>query len=466
MKKITATFALFLMAFLLTSVVALGDDNAFKLKDKMQSLGYSVTWNDEKKTIILQKDMDRIVIPVGANKCDVNGSWFYLKEPVFIKDGVSYVPQSVLKNIFRIGVLDDNGITHDALNPESVAFAFANDLLGFKGVAKLTEDKPTEFARVEFTRTDGTSIHIDLYQPTKKGVGGIWKVSHWFDINHKQYQARDLSKLQPLFHDVTDVPNNIIEPLRKRIVDQWTEAFSAYYKVLGFEAMGVDYKEVYESNHQIEIKFNLTMVTQNYYKDPDTVPYIKEAKEKNLKSYSTYYDEYNIAKTANSDLKITARLTSSGELEMASVKIFSGIFSPDEEYVEENMDGYFLGDRKAGDTNVLKNYLVGNILIGMNQDDVKVRTGVKPVSVVSEMTDEKVLRYDILKTSDYRFSGEESKYDSLDLEGMHAGKLSLVLFVHLDDNNLVKGFSIYNYDKATGKIYETRNGSETKAISS
>jgi ribonucleotide reductase alpha subunit len=42
----------------------------------------------------------------------------------------------------------------------------------------------------------------------------------------------------------------------------------------------------------IEAIFSYTIVHKNYDRDPDTVQYIKEAKERGDKNYQTYYDEY------------------------------------------------------------------------------------------------------------------------------------------------------------------------------
>ena len=63
------------------------------------------------------------------------------------------------------------------------------------------------------------------------------------------------------------------------------------------------------------------MIVQNYYRDPDTVEYIKEAKENGSKYYQQLYDEYNQPKESNYDLKFTAGING-GELDMDGVRLF------------------------------------------------------------------------------------------------------------------------------------------------
>lgn len=71
--------------------------------------------------------------------------------------------------------------------------------------------------------------------------------------------------------------------------EEFTNVFSPYYELLDFTIS--DYKEeVVDGN--VEAIFSYTIVHKNYDRDPDTVQYIKEAKEKGDKNYQTYYDEY------------------------------------------------------------------------------------------------------------------------------------------------------------------------------
>ena len=71
--------------------------------------------------------------------------------------------------------------------------------------------------------------------------------------------------------------------------EEFTNAFSPYYELLDFIIS--DYHEEVV-NGKVEAVFNYKMINKNYDRDPDTVEYIKEAKERDDKYYQIYYDEY------------------------------------------------------------------------------------------------------------------------------------------------------------------------------
>ncbi|MDL2248485.1 hypothetical protein LJB89_02180, partial [Tyzzerella sp. OttesenSCG-928-J15] len=195
------------------------------------------------------------------------------------------------QHFFDIQQNVDSGQEQWRLAPEEVALKFAEDELNFKGTATLLWLCEKEAARVAFTKQSGEEIHIDLYQPALKGEGGIWDIECWFDENNRLYQIRDLAALPELFYNDEEIPENVKEAVRDIIVTDWTETFSLYYDVLGFYADSVTYTA---DEKNAELKFIMTIVTKNFYKDPDTVGYIKEAKDKNSENYQQLYDEYNM----------------------------------------------------------------------------------------------------------------------------------------------------------------------------
>lgn len=67
------------------------------------------------------------------------------------------------------------------------------------------------------------------------------------------------------------------------------ETFSQYYELLGCKIE--NYNEEIE-NGVCDAIFDYKIYYKNHDKDPDTVPYIKEAKENNNPNYNTYYKEY------------------------------------------------------------------------------------------------------------------------------------------------------------------------------
>ena len=214
---------------------------------------------------------------------------------------------------------DDNIQQPWQLNPEEVAYRYATETLNFQGTASLSGNPEKESARVIFTKENGDEIHIDLYQPAVKGEGGIWEIEGWYAENYRHNQVRDLTALPPLFYNDVNIPENIRKVVRDAVTKQWTDAFSVHYQVLGFMASDVSYVK---DNRIAEISCMITIVTQNYYRDPDTVDYIIEAKEKDLAGYQLLYDEYNMPKTVNSHFKATMWLTSSGDVELDTLQIY------------------------------------------------------------------------------------------------------------------------------------------------
>lgn len=67
--------------------------------------------------------------------------------------------------------------------------------------------------------------------------------------------------------------------------NEFVRVFSPYYEVLGFEIE--DFEE-----EDGKASFLYTFQYKNYDKDPDTVGYIKQAKEENSPHYETFKKEY------------------------------------------------------------------------------------------------------------------------------------------------------------------------------
>lgn len=104
--------------------------------------------------------------------------------------------------------------------------------------------------------------------------------------------------------DNTTESKNTKSASYKKIEDYlWKETkdtFSPYYELISYEI--TDYKEDAKDD-TVEGVLNYKIIYKNYDKDPDTVGYIKEAKEKNDPNYKTYYDEYLQQKEMNMEIK-------------------------------------------------------------------------------------------------------------------------------------------------------------------
>lgn len=137
------------------------------------------------------------------------------------------------------------------------------------------------------------------------------------------------NNIEIVFESKDDFPKAFKERFTNYVAGLYTEKHSPYYQVLGFEFTNVEHVL---TDTEFEVTFYLKMIVQNYYRDPDTVEYIKEAKENGSKYYQQLYDEYNQPKESNYDLKFTAGVNS-GELDMDSVRLFTNIHPKGVEYV-------------------------------------------------------------------------------------------------------------------------------------
>lgn len=111
-------------------------------------------------------------------------------------------------------------------------------------------------------------------------------------------------------------------------------AFSPYYELLEFKISNFK-EEVVDGN--IEVTFFYTIIHKNYDKDPDTVDYIKEAKESGSINYQQMYDEYLQPKEMNFDLKVVID-------ENNVITLYSNISPVGIEWEETKMTDYILSN--------------------------------------------------------------------------------------------------------------------------
>lgn len=116
------------------------------------------------------------------------------------------------------------------------------------------------------------------------------------DITNEGVTAIDLEKADNIIAEETTY-----DKISKYMKNECIEAFSPYYELLDFKIS--NYKEE-EVNGIIEATFFYTLIVKNYDKDPDTVGYIKEAKESGNKNYQQMYDEYLQPREMNFDFKV------------------------------------------------------------------------------------------------------------------------------------------------------------------
>ncbi|WP_326909900.1 M56 family metallopeptidase [Sedimentibacter sp. MB31-C6] len=111
-----------------------------------------------------------------------------------------------------------------------------------------------------------------------------------------------------------EVSENVsYDKISEYLKEEFINVFSPYYELIDFIIS--DYKEEVV-NGSVEAVFNYKMINKNYDRDPDTVGYIKDAKERGDKNYQLLYDEYLKPKESNFYFK--AVIDKNGEITLYS----------------------------------------------------------------------------------------------------------------------------------------------------
>ena len=86
-----------------------------------------------------------------------------------------------------------------------------------------------------------------------------------------------------------DKGKEIYEMLKEYMWDEVVDTFSPYYELIDYRI--TNYKE--DTDEKLtEALFNYKVIYKNFDKDPDTVEYIRKAKETNDPNYKVYYKAY------------------------------------------------------------------------------------------------------------------------------------------------------------------------------
>lgn len=148
------------------------------------------------------------------------------------------------------------------------------------------------------------------------------------DITYNLQYYKDSNNIMS-FENESDFPEQYRTQFSNYMADLFTNEYSPYYQIKGFEVSNLRFTE---NADNIEAAFLFKMIVQNYYKDPDTVGYIKQAKENGSKWYKQLYDEYNQPKESNYDLKFTAQVKNGG-IDVNSIELFENVHPKGVEYV-------------------------------------------------------------------------------------------------------------------------------------
>lgn len=163
--------------------------------------------------------------------------------------------------------------------------------------------------------------------------------TYGFVVNVAQGEINEEKEIVTVaFEDDSELPEEYREVFSTHMINIFVPAYTPYYQMKGFKVSDLRY---YEDDTGIEFEFIFTMIHQNYYKDPDTVDYIKEAKENNSEYYQQMYDEYNQPQEGNFYLKFTANIIN-GQIDENSIQVFTNISPVGVEYVPFNVEDYIL----------------------------------------------------------------------------------------------------------------------------
>ncbi|MDD6734875.1 MAG: hypothetical protein PUE13_01005 [Clostridiales bacterium] len=130
--------------------------------------------------------------------------------------------------------------------------------------------------------------------------------------------------------------------VRDYMQSEYTAVFSPYYDMTYVTELA-NYKENFnEKNGKITAEFIMKAVYKNYYKDPDTVKYIIDAKNSgNTEEYKRLYNEYNAEKEANFPLKLEGKIKDSAVL---CKKLYSDDNNGGWRELKEGLNDYIISD--------------------------------------------------------------------------------------------------------------------------
>jgi len=172
-------------------------------------------------------------------------------------------------------------------------------------------------------------------------------------INEELYE-----KLVESFNNqqlVSNEPTNY-DKISAYLKEEFINVFSPYYELIDF-IISDYHEEVVDGN--VEAIFSYTIVHKNYDRDPDTVQYIKEAKERGDKYYQTYYDEY--LQPQNMNFYFKAVIDENNEITLYS----KNPAIENDEWIETRMSDYIIKkpeevSETSGNLNKTSNVLIEN----------------------------------------------------------------------------------------------------------
>jgi len=129
--------------------------------------------------------------------------------------------------------------------------------------------------------------------------------------------------------EVCGYPSSLYFKTKKFLEEEYHRVFDPYYDIQSLTVSN------WEQNGS-EAIFHYKMTHTYYNKDPDTVDYIKKAKEEDLSRYERLYDDYLAVKEANAEYKVVL----SGD----NLELYSNVSPKGVDWQPVRIDDYILSD--------------------------------------------------------------------------------------------------------------------------
>ena len=171
-----------------------------------------------------------------------------------------------------------------------------------------------------------------------------------------------------------NVSANLYEQTEEYLKKEFNRVYTPYYEIVSLDIS--NWNENYN-----EATFYYTMTFKNYYKDPDTVDYIKDAKEKgDMKSYEILKKEYLEPKEASYEFKII--------IENNEIELYSNVAPKGERWEAIMIDEYVPTDVNLNEWNSMKDEIVwGKLAYREYQTDNYYTQVIKDKKILEELND-------------------------------------------------------------------------------
>ncbi len=210
--------------------------------------------------------------------------------------------------------------------------AQADESAARKGI--LEDPVTAAIAQLNLVNEEVTSVYKDQYaNPPQALVKFEWEDGE-VDVRLIRPVLIDESGVErqaSVWVVVNDAPQHL-EQISAYMKEQSENTFSPYYELLDFVISNYREEKV---KGQTEATFHYKVIHKNYDKDPDTVGYIREAKESGNINYQQMYDEYLQPQEMNFHLKVVID-------EKNTITLYSNVSPVGIEWEETKMDDFIL----------------------------------------------------------------------------------------------------------------------------